>query len=122
MEMKKKPELNIERPEVDMPEELDREILTRQATLWMRANDIIGKSDIDHMILETYMVSKAIKRVEMFINKEEVVVALVVYLGRFSFLFKNRKKMLQKIENSIFPILPDSYELHIKVKLHKGVE
>ena len=118
METEKKKTKKI--PDIELPEAPDKEILTRQSALWMRSNGILGDHDINHIILEAYMISKAIKHVDMLVNKEESIVCLVITLGRFSYLFKNRKKLIYLLEDAISPILQDKWALQIKIELNKG--
>lgn len=100
-------------------EVLDRDAWTRQATNWLRENGILSNYEINTMILSCYMASKLIRDVELFIDQENKHVDAKIYVGRITYLFRNREDILRNVIDGLKPVLNDKYSMNIEICLNK---
>lgn len=105
---------------IEEPKLLSKEAWVRQATSWLRENSVLSNYEINAMVLSCYMSSKHVRDVEMFINRETHNVDVKIYVGRFTYLFRDRNKILKSAIDGLKPVLGDKHTLNIKICLDKN--
>ena len=101
---------------------MSKESFVRQATSWLRDNNVLSNYEINGMILAVYMASKRILNVEMFIDKKDPHVKVIAYVGRFSYLFRGKKQMIKTIVENLMPFISGKFTLNVEIQLHKKYE
>lgn len=78
----------------------------------------MSENDLNGIVLGSYASSKGVKHVEAFIDQKKHTVLVQLYLGRLSFLFYNRNKILKQLRENVAFYL-GNYTLEAEIRLFK---
>lgn len=102
----------------EFSDDLDQEKFIRNTVNFLRDLNIMSENDLNGIVLGSYASSKGVKHVEAFIDQKKHTVLVQLYLGRLSFLFYNRNKILKQLRENVAFYL-GNYTLEAEIRLFK---